>query len=344
MISIAKKNAPFSHQPGMCFLIPHTPLGVCVFPTRLVFLNLKGQALPDPIDFPLKGPFKDFTVQQDLDRGPLTVWGWSQEGYFRYQIKAEQGRLMLAWEKTPRSDLQNRVLSSSVEMQPLSQERLSLGMHKAQAWPALRNRLNLKELIPVWLQLARLVPQEIASSLRTGNFLLLDAVKEYIAKGTRAAVLGPLNSFFLSAFSGVFVPRLRDNEYQGLMDPAGVDERAAPLPLLTESAALIRSLFYRECGEQQVSLLPCIPADFHCGRMIHVESSLFEALDFEWTKGALRRVEFATSFDGELILQLPKGITACRKQGKETVAVSKEGQAILTVTQGQNVKLDRFLF
>jgi hypothetical protein len=344
MICIAKKNAPFSHQPGMCFLIPHTSLGVCLFPTRLVFLNLKGHSAPAPIDLPLKGPFKDFTVQQDLGRGHLTVWGWSQEGYFRYHIKAELDHVVLVWEKAPRSDLQNRVLCSSVEMQPLSQERLSLGMHKAQEWPAIRNRLNLKELIPVWLQLARLVPQETSSVLRTGNFLLLDAVKERIAKGARAELLDSLQSFFLSAFSGVFVPRLRDDEHQGLMDVADVDERAASLPLLTESAQLIRSLFYRECGERQVSLLPCLPAAFHCGRMIHIESSLFESLDFEWTKGALRRVQFATAFDGELILQFPKGITACRKRGKESVAVSKEGRASFTVTQGQSVKLDRFLF
>lgn len=344
MICIAKKNAPFSHQPGMVFVIPHTSWGAEIFPTRLVLMPLKSQQVPPPLDFRLRGPFKDFTVQQDLDRGHLTVWGWSQEGYFRYRIYAQDLCVKLVWEKKPRNDLEDTTLCSCVDLQNPVRERLSLGMHKAQEWSYLKQRLDLKELIPVWLQLARLVPAEEPPALRRGHFLLLDTVKEQMAAGSKEGLLSALTSFFLSAFRGVFFPRLWDDEYQGLADGTGVDERQPLIPLLVESAALIRSFFYRESCDLHAVLLPCLPAVFHCGRMIHVESSLFESLAFEWTKGALRRVQFVSGCEGELVLQLPKGITACRKQGKETVRVSKTGQAFLQVVKGERVHLDRFLF
>jgi hypothetical protein len=130
-ITILQKLAPFSHLPGTCCLIPNSSWVVQAFPTLLKFENcITGEKREEVL--PWKGPIKDFTVQQDLERGCVRIFGHTAQGY----------RLHTIQEGKPPSRL----------------EKLSLGMHKALDWEMVKRRCNMAEILPVWFRLGQLVP------------------------------------------------------------------------------------------------------------------------------------------------------------------------------------------
>ncbi len=345
-IAIAQKNRPFSHQLGTWFLLPKTSWSVQVFPTRLNFANLEETQETFRVDFPWRGPLKEFTAQLDLESASLSVFGMTQEGYMRYCLEARGEGLWLDLDKAPGkkvalsgsnfkekrlSNKESMLLVSCFVCDSLNKERLSLGSHKAQEWSRMKERFDFKELFPLWLQLSALVPKTPHRPI--------ESLKEH----KRVELLKAFTSFFLSTFKGVFVPRLCDEEHQGLPQ----EKTTIPLlSLLTESGRAIRSLFYQETDE--LILLPCLPPEFSCGRMVSIQTHASHLLHFEWTKKALRRVVLTPATDGEVHLRLPKGITACRLQTKGRVRskleVSKEGRLTLPLEQGSTLQLDRFLF
>ena len=87
-IDIAARFKPFSHCPGTYVLLPGSTLRLQIFPTRLHVDDLAGP-LPvslATIDFDLTGPVDEFSIQQDLERGNVRVWGKTSSGFVRYTI------------------------------------------------------------------------------------------------------------------------------------------------------------------------------------------------------------------------------------------------------------------
>jgi hypothetical protein len=322
---------PFSHEPGALFLVPHTPYAARFFPTRVEWLDLRGASTPEPLLLPLTGPVHGFTVQQDLSTGALHMWGRYAEGFRRYKLQARPEGVV--WTQVKGEE---QILALPTAMQPPSLERLFLGSNKKQEWPLMRRRADWKELLPLWLALARTMPHLPAGT--TGTFALLPALQ---AATHRGACFEPLSLLLRASFHGVLVPRLIDTDHQGIVPAGAVDPSTSPLPLLTESAACIRALFYREEGAN-VHLLPALPSPFACGKMTHVESALFGTLHFEWSKGHLRRVRGVAAVTGDIALHLPPSARAARR-GKEHLVASAEGALRLAVQAGESVELDRFL-
>ncbi len=270
-----------------------------------------------------------------MEKGLIRVFGKTVHGYMRYVIEAVEDVVKLTIEKAPEKGGEKILFPLELNGIFGSNERLSLGMHKAQEWEKIHTRLDFREIFPIWMRLASWVPSSSATS-QTGNFQLLEKCRQ-------ESTLKAFESLFLAAFEGVLVPRLIDTDYQGINVPVPDSKLnpISPLPLLREVGELIRSLFFQE-NPEEFEILPLLPPEFHCGRMTGVETSEGHLLDFEWTKRKLRRLRLISPKGGEVCLQLPKGLKTCRiKLGRKTLKESS-GKIKLELKSNEIIHLDRF--
>lgn len=203
-IVIAQRLRPFSHRPGTVCLVPFTFWQVQVFPTLLKFYHLMtGEKKEQRLNW--KGPVLDFTVELDLEKGVVWVYGHTEDGYRRHVIEL------------PRENI------------PQPMERLSLGMHKALDWELVCRRRDLREIFPLWVRLGQMVPAAEGSFQLFRSFDKLEVVKAY-------------TKFFMTRFEGLLMPRLEDSDHQGITAEGKVT--GSPLALLIDGARHIRSLFF----------------------------------------------------------------------------------------------------
>jgi hypothetical protein len=352
-ITIAQRYRPFSHCPGAFLPIPRSHVWVQLFPACLRFFAEKECELK----LALKGPVRDFTAELDLERGFVRVFGHAQEGYFSYLLLREEKGIALICEKAP-SDLLSGSLkekpfslklkeliwilpSTSAPLLPSCEERLSLGMHKAQDGDLLRRRLDLKEIFPLWLRLAALTPQALDSGSQEGTFALLRECEKSVKERRRTEVVGAFQKLFLAGFRGLLVPRLLDDEFQGIA-PMPSDLNLSPWPLLTQSARLIRTLFITE-DKNEVALLPCLPPDFHAGRMTALKLEGGDLIDLEWTKKKVRRVNWQPVASRTIKLSLQKEISSFRvRRTPRDKGKIVEAGALLELVAGEHLLLDHF--
>lgn len=359
-ITIAERLHPFSHRPGTKFLLPGTSVIIQVFPTRLQFSDTEGTLEPLFLTWDVKGPLQEFTAELDLEKARLRVFGITKEGPMRYFLQAKEGGVWLTLEKAPKETLftvAGRIafpVQGSVLLFPLQNldktptcnllPRLSLGLHRAQDWELICRRLDLKEILPLWWRLSALSPCMDPHFDRTqGNYPLLEVCRQKIEQKERETVLEAFAHLFLAASDGVLVPRLVDSAWQGIVRNCAKAEGPV-MPLLTEAGRYIGSLFIQEL-QGEISLLPCLPPQLHCGRMIHLQTSRNASVDFEWTKKSLRAVVITSQADQEICLKFPKDIRSFRcRQGPLIRRVSLEGEkrATLILRMGTAASLDRF--
>jgi hypothetical protein len=359
-IAIAERLRPFSHAAGTLFLIPGTSWAARVFPTRLEFSDLEGREESFFLLFDFEGPIKEFTAELDLEQSRLCVFGKTRKGFMRYELCAKQGGIELTIERAPleKVGVNHSLLSSfflskgeskqvcrtSQQGELLKGERLSLGMHKAQDWDLMCRRLDCKEIFPHWFCLSGLS----SASCSLSDFYLLEECRKKIEQRDKEQILEAFEHLFLAAFGGLLVPRFFDSDHQGLAPCQTTSVQGiSPMPLMVESGKLIRSLFIQE-GEGVVSLLPCLPTQFHCGRLVGVKTSSHVQFDIEWSKKTLRRVVVVPGATQVLQLQLPKGVRSCRvvrgAKAQETLIVDACGRASLSVEEGKTIQLDRLLY
>ncbi len=149
VIQIEHKFRPFSHLPGTKCPVPGSDYEVEVFPTKI-----KIPGAPD-VTLPFTKPVKDFTVQLDLERQCIFIWGQAPEGYFRLKLEALEEGLVL----TGLRGLKFRqVIAGGGKTFGPATERLFLGCTKAQDWELMRKRCNSQELGPMLFFLGQQVP------------------------------------------------------------------------------------------------------------------------------------------------------------------------------------------
>lgn len=311
---IAERLRPYSHLPGTYFMLPGSALRLQVFPALIKVDDLSGST-PKHIGniiLEIQGPVDDFTVQQDLEKGVIVVWGKSKKGFFRYRISALTNGMMLEFEKgimamksegewsLHKNDAQYVFGSASKAgnsfVLPVV-ERLSLGNHKSQDWTLMQRRQKFEEILPIWHRLGQLVPKHEGSSR------LLQQCRDAIGGNAPEKIIESFREVFLAGFDFGLSPRLCDTDHQGIFQdckPTG-----SALQLLSEGADLIRSLFVRFDGDK-IKLLPALPTEFHCGRF------LSESLSVEWTKKDLRRVVFNAKDNKQITFAFSRGNTHCR--------------------------------
>lgn len=311
-IEIAQKYRPFSHRPGIRFLIPMSEWEVQIFPSKLFFQNL-GSSQKEELILPIQGPVRHFTALLDLERGRIEVSGQDKKGHFRYLLTPDK----LQFEKG-----ESYALPFITKREiPVSEEKLSLGVHKKQDWEMIERRLMLEEILPLWLRLAAWIPQP-------GKSAVHPVLKE------------DFKTLFQLAFVGMLSPRLEDENFHGveIEKVKGVH----PLSILHASARQIRELFFLEEGSSW-SILPNLPKELHSGRFIQIQTEAGDRLALEWTKKQIKKMVIRAHTDRIIHLHLQKGIGSFRvrenARGKGKILKRDEP---LQLRKGVTLFLDQF--
>lgn len=328
-ITIAERLRPFSHIPGTTCVLPLSSLKLQIFPTLIRVYDLANNAqLLQEINVPLQGPVKDFTVQLDLEKAEIRVFGTSREGYFLYTLYAGQNphEISLKVDK----GLSGSTFNHFEKQDPSSIERLSFGGHKSQDFDKFRQSNNLVEILPIWHGLGQLIPHTLP--IYQGTAALLKKCQE----ANKLEFYSAFENLFKAGFDGILCPRLTDEQHQGFELPS-VTQEFSPLTLLSEGSKIIRSFFFRQ-QENHLHILPCLPPQFHAGRYLQINCGHLGILDFEWTKKMIRRVIFHAHETTSIQLHFPKNVHRFRFNNQ----IQKVDTPI-EVIKNQSYHLDNFL-
>lgn len=313
-IKVAQRYRPFTHAPGSYVLLPDTSTRLQIFPA-LIKVDDLSEALPKAVrEIPLSidGPVEDFTVQQDLERRQILVWGNTRSGFMRYQILSHGNNdIQFKWEKVPNSISPESNAAQAAAGAAGQGERLSLGSHKAQCWEKMNQRNEMTDILPLWLMLGSMTPSSDNWEW-TGTASLLRDCEQAIQQRDIEQIAKKFKSLFLAGFETGLSPTLIDLKHQGFhLPPVGPTQSTSPLLLLTDGAKLIRSLFIQR-QENHLHILPALPVEFHCGRYIRIQYDDGISIDLEWSKKTIRRMILHSTRSAELIFHFQKGIKRFR--------------------------------
>ncbi|HRD54833.1 MAG TPA: hypothetical protein PLC42_00380 [Parachlamydiaceae bacterium] len=348
-ILIAERLKPFSHSLKNSVIIPGTHLFIEVYPAFILVHSLSKDKpeLVSKIEINLEGPVSKFTVQLNLEKGYLLVFGDSASGYFRYRLSfsLDEKKLFIAVEKEGKKTLVFKQIFGTFLLHMgqnpdefLSPERLSLGNHKQQDFELIKRRQDLKEILPIWLKTGGFY-KEVPVFLDEGTGSLLKEIEKAIEKSDTNHLSDLFKTLFNSSFEGMMVPSLTDLTHQGLKLPP-VKSLASPLFLLSYGAKLIRSLFVR-FKKNKLELLPALPKEFHSGRFLHAVLENAGMLDLEWSKKTMRRMILFANKTFALELKLPKEIKRFRLKSNGTSEWIKTGTC-LKIEKDNHYFFDRF--
>lgn len=332
-IKIAERLKPYSHIPGASTVLPGSSYQIEAFPACLRIYDLT-QSFPKllvELLFDLQGPFKDFTLQNDLEKGEIRVWGELSTGLIRYTIRAstKDRGVRILFEKTPENGIKIRfnetekllhakeslyLLSESIAeaelFSPNTLERLSLGNNKAQDWELINRRLDLTEILPIWHRLGLLVNSKTLNEETEGTLMLLKTCRAGLELNQPEKLAQLWTNLYQASMYQLLVPRLLDDQFQGFLDKHHIENQAvSPLILLNQAAAVIRKFFVR-FDHSNIHLLPALPPEFHCGRLMDVQIKQGK-LTMEWSKKMMRRLEIVMQEDAEIIFHF-RHATQCR--------------------------------
>ncbi len=314
-------------MPGAACLIPGTCFEIEAFPT-LIRLGKKYE-----LNLHITGPVKDFTLELDLEKNCVFVFGKAKEGFYRLKIEGSQNGIEVDVVNAPKGFLINanpfkarERLFFSEELDfflPSVWERLSLGRQKAQDWDLVWRRFDLREILPVIFGLGQKIPFIEAHPLKgTGRLL-----KE-----------GNFASFCKAAFSKILIPRFLDEEYQGLSPIETVEGN--PCFLLQEAASRLRSLFFFQEGTS-LFLLPS--SQFVSGRMTRIQVADVGELDLEWASRLLRRCVLRATFSRSIVFHLPTPLRSFRvRMSPSQKGFRHEAKNPLAIEAGKTYLIDRF--
>ncbi|NGX47592.1 MAG: hypothetical protein K1000chlam3_00971 [Chlamydiae bacterium] len=208
-----------------------------------------------------------------------------------------------------------------------SKKRLFMGIHKKQDFEMIQRRSDMAEIFPFWLRLAQLIPEVPLPKKMIGTMQLL---KE-----------GKLDLLFQAAFQGILCPRLKDENYLGLIPDVEVPKNLSPLGILHEGARQIEALFF-QTEEDHLHFLPHLPKEFHAGRFIHLQTPDGDELDMEWSKKQLKKVLIRPAKTRTITLVLKRGLKTFRVR-KSTRQKGERAANTLHLKAGQTLYLDRFM-
>lgn len=283
-IAIKQRLKPFAITPGTWCLLPYSVYGACIFPSKIDVYDLRFEELNLYCTYPLESayPQKPLMITQDWERGVITV-----DSKDRVHLLAN-GDLL----KKKKPPLENKVAM-----------RLSLGSCKKLFWEKISLQFDPFSIIPLMLLACQ--PKRGFSG-HGGVFTLLENLQAHVEQKRTSQIIFELDKIFRAAFKGLFVPRLIDDQYQGITSGQG---SGSPLAILDALGPLLLSLFIKE-ENQTVHLLPCLPPQLHAGKCLQYEGKYVD-LDFEWSKKEIKKVRVRPKINTRLAFCFPK-VRQCR--------------------------------
>ena len=298
---------PFSHIPGSRAMIPGSSWIVEAYPTKINFIQ---ESKVIPLTLGLQGPCVGFTLQQDLEKNQVIIFGSFYNARFvkiaiahttHVIITLQKGDL-IPYQLVEKKDIWHKKKSlviglDSINMSYLSQqkEKLFLGMHKQLNWPQVMQRMILREILPVLFTLGQKIPP------MNDNFPSIEMPKTE----------KEFDIFLRGRFHHLLLPTREDNNNLGLdLNPI---EKSTPLKaILRQSYEAIRNVFFQE-NQNEIEILPLLSffPQFISGRMtsIHAHHAM---IDIEWSKRKIKKISLRPKKDGPIFLKFPKQHTSYR--------------------------------
>ncbi|ADH21370.1 hypothetical protein [Chlamydia trachomatis] len=327
MIKIAQSFKPYIMEPGAKILIPGSTLYAQVFPSLWRIFS-SSHELVNEGRVPIQGPLQRFAVFQNLNRGGVAV----MTEQYKYYLSP--------------NGCYTRSIADLPSASFYSGEYVSFGVHKHADLEKIRRRKDLKEILPFLFRHGALLQNQPNLSMeKTEVALLLDTLDVAIAEPNKERVFSLLERFVYAGLSKTLLPRLYDEEYQGIVseDPRPGNE-AVPFSLLRAAALSMRRIFIQE-SDGVVTLLPALPPEFPCGRWISLYLENIGEISFEWSKKTIRRVILKAHVSRELAIISP-GVHSSRfrieEQGRIISCKIKNLLEKVEIKAGTTYLWDRF--
>ncbi|MBF8263407.1 MAG: hypothetical protein HW387_1072 [Parachlamydiales bacterium] len=332
-ITIAQRYRPYSHDNGAMCLIPRTCWAVQAFPAMIRLQDLGSGEPAATIEIPLAlhGLFREFTIQQDLEKGCVFIWGIAREGRYRLRLEALMGKIKLSAEKTPDGGIAiaDRCLQKNESISwdipgPFRSveaiERLSLGSHRSQDWADVWRRMDLSDILPILFHLSQWTP--------------------IAAMDPEQPIARLWEEFLRAGFGSILVPRLQDPEYQGLLSTDAVPANASPCALISYAGEQIRKRFVEQ-DQNCVSILPS--CEFTFGRFTDIQLPGIGTVDLEWAKGTIQCMSLRASVHVKVCWRFSPSIQSYRlRENLHGKGIKKSVDVELELEAGKNYYLDRF--
>ncbi len=320
-LNIEQKLILFSHVLGKKCILPKSCYCVQAYVSRLVIKNCENENSNEEIDISLdiKGPVKNFTISQNLEKSFVEISGISSEGYFRYKIMVDDNKINLTLFSIPKKSInisingKNEkaykkldVLTFPIKIfkENVFFEKLFLGMNKNLNMEKISYREDLKEILPIWFKLSQEVPEVGKKIIGTAN--LLKDCKEAVEN--KKDIKMPFIKAYKACFYDIFVPRLIDDQYQGIYDKEEkIPSDSSSLVILTYAKHIIRSMFF-EKTDNTLKILPFLFKEFHSGRFLNIDCEDIGSLDIEWSKKLIRRMVLRAKKDTSIKLLLQPSV------------------------------------
>jgi hypothetical protein len=349
-IKIDHHLKPFSHAYNTKTLIPYTEYVATISPGRILLSHIEG-AEPTILKLMVQGPIEEFTVENEIVKGIVTVFMQTKEGYLRYRIFRKENELILQIERCPKNGIRidfNQLdkryekgeeipiasLSPKEESSPAFSD-ISFGSYKAQDVDLVRRRSDLKEVLPLILSFAERVPISRSYAASQGCYELLPLLNKNLDGKELDRVL---KIIYHAAFEGILVPRSNDTDYQGLVESISQD---SPLPFLISFKELVLQLLVRFEGGH-LFLLPQLPHSLDAGKIVGCTVP-FGFIDMEWSKRRLKSFILTATETRSLHLSCSQGLKGYRLRTKEdhkgkTKLVTDE----VFIVEGKKYFFDKF--
>jgi len=321
-IVINNKLSPFSHTPGVLFLIPGTTWALRSYPSKLAFMNLESSDTCH-IDLDVLGPVKNFTCTQDLDKGKVYVYGTEKRGYFRFEIYAVNDGLEIILDSCFNegflAKINNKLskhiyckdrLSLDVEISNVrcfskDVESLSLGINKKPDWDLILRRKDIREIFPIWLKLGIFLPDKTPPK----EHPIISEIEKKIKNKEKQTIHESFLNLFSTNFNGVLCPMRVPQNHLGIIDE--IPFSFSPFILLQKSAKYIRQLFFEQ-NDRCMHILPCLPSLLHSGRYINIQCNEVGVLGIEWSKKLVKKIKIHSIANNKIRFDLQKKITSFR--------------------------------
>ena len=346
-IEIKQRYRPFSHAFARQCLLPGTTYAFRFYPARFELWDWNEQKILKTFDLSIRGPVRDFTVLQDLEKQCLIVWMHTLDGYIRYHLASvslylECGEALkingTLLKKGESFHLLNETTNTQRENTPSHMwERLSLGCHKQSLWEAMQQRKDLVELLPYWFHLA----QQYATEQVIEKGTLLAKAKDLLEAKDKNQLSELLSTLYTCLFNDMLLPLSKDQSFQGIELPLS-HTKISPLLLLGQTYQVIKKQFL-SFDNGELSLLPCLLPQFHCGRFTHLHCGSLGKICIEWSKKLLKKCVIQVENTQTCSLRLQRDLLRFRlREHPKSKGSSKKALEELTLEAGKTYYLDRF--
>ncbi|MCH9633701.1 MAG: hypothetical protein S4CHLAM7_04340 [Chlamydiae bacterium] len=354
-IQIKNKLKPFSTRPGIEIPFPISKHIFKIYPTVLEIINEQDLLLKVELFF--KEPPNQFISFFNLVKNRVEVELSFDKGVVHYHLRIKENKLffqvkrcgfksfVLKMEGKEKKSLKMHINQECVLVEEIDQkspenslEILSLGSHKKQQIEPLLERKDPKEILPLVFLMGQLGSFERTKHLE-GSLNCIKTLQKNRRQKNHDQLLPDLLPVFNQSFSGLLAPYLEDINFWKPTPSKFTKPRASRFSLLSELYFEIRHFFLTRT-KNELFILPHLPPECYCGRLVNVEESGL-TLQMDWSKKLLKMLHIYSAKEHTIKLVFQSPIQKCRVRVDNTTLVFKN-KSSFTFEKSKTYFFDRF--